>query len=136
LRHGFELGGRAFELPAYFTRALREHFVWFVSPFRDPVEGYVTSEKIRLSLGDYSKFLGMPSKYAARVAQAFTATNPSMKIRSDQWEEQPGLGEHTDGVGTISLLFRDMIWEPMCKAFPHLRGRVPPFTFIFIFPGY
>jgi RNA-dependent RNA polymerase len=136
LRHGFELGGRAFEFLAYSTSALREHSVWFVSPFRDPVEGYVTSEKIRSSLGDFSKLLRMPSKYAARIAQAFTATNPSKKIRSDQWEEQPDLGDHTDGVGTISPLFRDKIWEEMCNAFPHLRGRVPPSAFQFRFLGY
>jgi RNA-dependent RNA polymerase len=136
LRQGFELGGRAFEFLAYSTSALRQHSVWFVSPFRDPLEGYVTSEKIRSSLGDFSKLLRMPSKYAARIAQAFTATKPSTKIRSDQWEEQPDLGDHTDGVGTISLLFRDMVWEAMCKAFPHLRGRVPPDAFQFRFLGY
>jgi RNA-dependent RNA polymerase len=136
LRHGFELGGRAFEFLGYSTSALREHSVWFVSPFRDPVEGYVTSEIIRSSLGDFSKLLRMPSKYAARIAQAFTATNRSVKIRSDQWEEQPDLGEHTDGVGTISLPLRDIIWEAMCKAFPHLRGRVPPSAIQFRFLGH
>jgi RNA-dependent RNA polymerase len=137
LRHGFELGGRAFEFLAYSTSALRQHSVWFVSPFRDPVEGYVTSEKIRSSLGDFSKLLRMPSKYAARIAQAFTATDPSVKIRSDQWEEQPDLGEHTDGVGTISPLLRDIIWEAKCRANPHPREyRVPPSAFQFRFLGY
>ena len=134
LRHGFELGGRAFEFLAYSTSALRQHSVWFVSPFRDPVEGYVTSEKIRSSLGDFSKLLRMPSKYAARIAQAFTATDPSVKIRYDQWEEQPDLGKHTDGVGTISPQLRDMIWETMCKADPQIR--VPPSAFQFRFHGY
>ena len=136
LRQGFELGSRAFEFLAYSMSALREHSVWFVSPFRDPVEGYVTSEKIRSSLGDFSKLLRMPSKYAARIAQAFAATNPSVKIGSDQWEEQDDLGEHTDGVGTISRLLRDIIWEAMCKAFPHLRGHVPPDAIQFRFLGY
>ena len=136
LRQGFELGGRGFEFLAYSTSALRQHSVWFVSPFRDPVDGYVTSEKIRSSLGDFSKLLRMPSKYAARIAQAFTATKPSMKIRSDQWEEQPDLGEHTDGVGTISPQFRDMIWEKMCRSFPHLREHVLPDVFQFRFLGY
>ena len=136
LRQGFELGGRAFEFLAYSTSALREHSVWFVSPFRDPEDGYVTSEKIRSSLGDFSKLLRMPSKYAARIAQAFTATHPSTMIQSDQWEEQPDLGGHTDGVGTISVPFRDMVWEAMCKVFPHLRGHVPPDAFQFRFLGY
>jgi len=115
LRHGFELGGRSFEFLAYSTSALREHSVWFVAPFRDPVEGYVTAEKIRASLGDFSKLLRTPSKYAARIAQAFTATDPSVKIRRDQWEEQDDIGPEdnvfTDGVGTISPQLADMIWE-------------------------
>ena len=102
LRRGFELGGRAFEFLAYSTSALREHSVWFVSPFRDPEEGYVTAEKIRSSLGDFSELLRTPSKYAARIAQAFTATDRSVTIRRCEWEEQPDLGPHTDGVGTIS----------------------------------
>src|SRR5258708_3301042 len=137
LRRGFELGGRSFEFLAYSTSALREHSVWFVSPFHDPVEGYVTSEKIRASLGDFSKLLRMPSKYAAPIAQAFTATDPSVKIRSDQWEEQPDLGRHTDGVGTISPLLAEMIWEEKCRATRHVReSRVPPSAFQFRFLGY
>ena len=84
LRHRFALGGRTFEFLAYSTSALRKHPVWFLFPFRDPVEGDVTSEKIRSSIGDFSNLLRTPSKYAARIAQAFTATDPSIKIRSDQ----------------------------------------------------
>ncbi len=137
LRQGFELGGRAFEFLAYSTSALRQHSVWFVSPFRDPVEGYVTSEKIRASLGDFSKLLRTPSKYAARIAQAFTATDPSVMIQRDQWEEQPDLGKHTDGVGTISPQLRDMIWEAICKATRRVReNRIPPSAFQFRFLGY
>jgi RNA-dependent RNA polymerase len=132
LRQGFELGGRAFEFLAYSTSALRDHSVWFVSPFRDPVKRYVTSEKIRSSIGDFSELVRMPSKYAARIAQAFTATDPSVKILSGQWEEQPDLDEHTDGVGTISPLLRDMIWEVLRKG----ENRVPPSVFQFRFLGY
>ena len=138
LRHGFELGGRAFEFLAYSTSALREHAVWFVSPFHDPVEKYdVTSETIRSSLGDFSQLLRTPSRYAARIAQAFTATDPSVMIRRDQWEEQVDLGDHTDGVGTISPQLADMIWEVKCKANRHVRGhRVKPSAFQFRFLGY
>jgi hypothetical protein len=137
LRHGFELGGRAFEFLAYSTSALREHSVWFGPPFHDPVEGYVTSERMRSSLGDFSKLLRTPSKYAARIAQAFTATDPSVMIRRDQWEEQDDLGDHTDGVGTISLQLADMIWEAKCKANRHVRKhRVKPSAFQFRFLGY
>jgi RNA-dependent RNA polymerase len=137
LRHGFELGGRAFEFLAYSNSALRDHSVWFVSPFRDPVDGYVTSEKIRASLGDFSQLLRMPSKYAARIAQAFTATGHSVMIRRDQWEEQDDLGNHTNGVGTISPQLADMIWEARCKTCRKVREhRVKPSAYQFRFVGY
>jgi len=137
LRDGFTLGGRIFEFLAYSTSALREHSVWFMAPFRDPKEGYVTAEKIRAGLGDFSKLLRTPSKYAARIAQAFTATDPSVKIRRDQWEEQPELGPHTDGVGTISPELASMIWEAKCKVSGNTRGdRVEPSAYQFRFLGY
>ena len=134
LRDGFTLGGRSFEFLAYSTSALRDHSVWFMAPFRDPEEGYVTAETIRASLGDFSKLLRTPSKYAARIAQAFTATDPSVKIRRDQWEEQPELGVHTDGVGTISPELAAMIWKAKCGKG---RGdRVEPSAYQFRFLGY
>jgi RNA-dependent RNA polymerase len=110
-----------FEFLAYPTSVLREHSV---------VEGHVTSEKIWSSLVDFSKLLRMPSNYAARIVQAFTATDPTVKVWGDQWEEQPDLGEHIDGVGTIFPQLRDMTWEAKYKATRHVRGnRVPPFAF-------
>ena len=116
LREGFELGGRAFEFLGYSMSALREHAVWFVAPFRDPVEGYVNADMIRTSLGDFSSLTRTPSKYAARIAQAFTPTDPAVKIRRDQWEEQDDLGPHSDGIGTISPELADMIWEERCRT--------------------
>ena len=137
LRRGFELGGREFEFLAYSTSALREHSVWFVSPFRDPIDGYVTAERIRSSLGDFSELLRTPSKYAARIAQAFTATDRSIKIRRDQWDEQPDLGPHTDGVGTISPQLADMIWDKQCEAGHNVWKRhVKPSAYQFRFLGY
>ena len=115
LKKGFYLGGRHFEFLAYSQSALREHAVWFICPFQHPTEGYITGQKIRDSLGDFSGVIKYPSKYAARIAQAFTATDPSVRISRDQWEEVPDLGEkpyeYTDGVGTISPELGDMIWK-------------------------
>jgi RNA-dependent RNA polymerase len=79
----------------------------------------------------------MPSKYAVRIAQAFTATDPSVKVRGDQWEELPDLAKHTDCVGTIPPQLRDMIWEAKRNATRHVReNRVPPSAFHFGFFGY
>ncbi|KAH8995459.1 RdRP-domain-containing protein [Lactarius akahatsu] len=137
LRDGFTLGGRTFEFLAFSMSALREHSVWFMAPFRDPEEGYVTAEAIRASLGDFTKLLRTPSKYAARIAQAFTATDPSVKISRDEWEEQPELGPHTDGVGTISPELAAKIWEAKCKASGNTRGdRVEPSAYQFRFLGF
>jgi RNA-dependent RNA polymerase len=137
LHDGFELAGRSFEFLAYSHSSLREHAVWFVSPFEDPFEGYVNAERIRARLGDLSDLLRTPSTYAARIAQAFTSTDPSVNIRRDQWEEQAELGVHTDGVGTISQELADMIWEEKCRATGNLReNRVKPSAYQFRFLGY
>ena len=76
-----------------------------------------------------------PSKYAARLAQAFTATEPSVKIRRDEWEEMEDLSPppppgrrvspylFTDGVGTISVQLGDMIWGKLCEQMPEGRQK-------------
>ena len=125
LKNGFDLGGRHFEFLAYSSSALREHAVWFMNPFEHPERGWVDAQKIRDSLGNFDKKLkNIPSKYAARLAQAFTATDPSVSITKSQWEEIGDMGEEpylfTDGVGTISRDLADMIWEALCSAKPDL----------------
>lgn len=138
LRGGFELGGRAFEFLAYSSSALREHAVWFISPFRiKDAHGrdgeLINADKIRESVGDFkgTKLLQHPSKYAARLAQAFTATDPSVKININHMEEIDDItsqtmvdidGElkevkytFTDGVGTISESLGNEIWEKLCE---------------------
>jgi hypothetical protein len=70
--------------------------------------------------GEFTGVIHQPSKYAARIAQAFTATDPSVRITRDQWEEVDDLGKapyyFTDGVGTISQQLGDLIWETLCAA--------------------
>ncbi|TFK54662.1 RdRP-domain-containing protein [Heliocybe sulcata] len=133
LKHGFELAGRNFEFLAYSQSALREHSVWFVHPFNHPQQRYVNvnAEAIRNTLGDFSGVKKYPSKYAARMAQAFTATDPAVKVHRTEWTEIPDMGEapyeFTDGVGTISRELAIAIWEKLCadhKNFNH-TGPVP-----------
>ena len=133
LKDGFHIAGRSFEFLAYSNSSLREHAVWFMNPFKHSKEGWVTSESIRQSLGNFEgdKLLKMPSKYAARLAQAFTATYPSVEICRSEWEEVEDMGWepylHTDGVGTISSGLAKKIWVELCeiKDTPHKLGRVP-----------
>lgn len=82
-------------------------------------------------VGDFQGVIHQPSKYAARIAQAFTATDPSVKISRDQWEEIPDLEckpyYFTDGVGTISKALGDWIWKTLCEARrDHGSGAVQP----------
>lgn len=122
LQEGLEIAGRPFEFLAYSNSALRDHAVWFMSPFLHPTDGWVNSESARRSLGDFAgtRLLKCPSKYAARLAQAFTATDPSVEIDRAEWEEVPDLGSQpylfTDGVGTISKTLGDQIWGRLCET--------------------
>jgi RNA-dependent RNA polymerase len=122
LKAGFELAGRTFEFLAYSSSALREHAVWFMNPIVVSKGNVVTAEDIRSSLGDFddTPLKKCPSKYAARLAQAFTATDPSVQIHRDKWEIVDDLGTDpylfTDGVGTISKDLGNKIWDALCEA--------------------
>ncbi|KAF9227760.1 RdRP-domain-containing protein [Gyrodon lividus] len=124
LKEGFDLAGRHFEFLGYSSSALREHAVWYVSAFHHPKKGSVTAQSIRDSLGDFDAVIHSPSKYGARMAQAFSATDPSVRIHRGQWSEIPDIEEHgvnfTDGVGTISPELADLIWEALCEDNPTL----------------
>ncbi|KAJ7685522.1 RNA dependent RNA polymerase-domain-containing protein [Mycena polygramma] len=153
LKKGLVLGGREFEFLAYSTSALRGHAVWFMSPFKDDSGSWITSEVVRKDVGDFARtpLLKCPSKYAARLAQAFTATDPSVKIDRDQWEEVddlvvPGHEKdekrhskyvYTDGVGTISRKLGDMIWKALCES-RHNSGKnaIQPSAYQIRFLGY
>ncbi|KAJ7112452.1 RNA dependent RNA polymerase-domain-containing protein [Mycena crocata] len=153
LKKGLVLGGREFEFLAYSTSALRGHAVWFMNPFKDDTGAWVTSEIIRKDVGDFAgkPLLKCPSKYAARLAQAFTATEGSVSINRDQWEEVPDLvvpGHeedeklhskyvYTDGVGTISRRLANMIWQALCDA-RHNTGNnsIQPSAYQIRFLGY
>ena len=131
LKQGLDIAGRRFRFLGYSTSGLREHTVWFMADFEHPEEGLVTPDKIRVDLGDFTfkKSIRQPSKYAARIAQAFSGTDPSYKIKFGQWEEGvPDLGqdpyEFIDGQGTISVELRDRIWDVLCEASPDKRRLI------------
>ncbi|KAJ7633050.1 RNA dependent RNA polymerase-domain-containing protein [Roridomyces roridus] len=153
LRNGLTLCGRKFEFLAYSQSALRGHAVWFMNPFKDEATGKrVTSESIRSDIGNFAgtPLLKSPSKYAARLAQAFTATDPSVRISRHQWKIIPDIvvpGHkndtklhskfvYTDGVGTISSKLATMIWEALCEARHYTEVRMRPSAFQIRFLGY
>ena len=128
LKHGLEIAGRLFRFLGYSNSGMREHTVWFMADFDHPTEGRVTPDTIRNGLGDFSGCIRIPSKYAARIAQAFSGTDRSVRIRRDQWDEMDDLGNkpylHTDGQGTISPGLRDLIWDALVEEAPEKKRLV------------
>ncbi|KAG8901070.1 hypothetical protein FRC00_009254 [Tulasnella sp. 408] len=98
--------------------------------------GDVNAQMIRDRLGDFSRVIKCPARYAARIAQAFSATDPSVEIQPNEIEMindvetetqlQYGGSEElkarkyvwTDGHGTISPDLADEIWTRLCEIRP------------------
>ncbi|TBU35150.1 RdRP-domain-containing protein [Dichomitus squalens] len=133
LRDGITIAGAHFSFLAYSQSALKEHAVWFVKPFRHRdghgVECYVDATTIIENLGNFrvsfdTTLIHCPARYAARIAQAFTATDASITVDVDQIERGEDLEDatgnycFTDGVGTISRELAREIWRSVRE-----RGR-------------
>ncbi|KZO99422.1 RdRP-domain-containing protein [Calocera viscosa TUFC12733] len=144
LREGLMIGGRHFEFLAYSLSALRQHSVWMVTPFEHPTRGLVTAETIRDSLGDFSQVWNCPARYGARLAQAFTATEPSIVLTHDNIIEvadktHKGSGAvFTDGVGCMSLEVLEEVWNNLIENRPHYRAKMdfPATVFQFRLGGF
>ncbi|KAJ3576204.1 hypothetical protein NP233_g613 [Leucocoprinus birnbaumii] len=154
LKNGFDVAGKHFEFLAYSSSALREHAVWFMTPFEHPKFGLVNSAWIRNQIGDFkgSPLMKQPSKYAARLAQAFTATEASITIKKTEWEQvediKPATYQEgdknvaaqnlfTDGVGSISRALGDRIWDELCKnRRDHGQRSIKPSAYQIRFLGY
>ncbi|KAJ7783448.1 RNA-directed RNA polymerase 2, partial [Mycena maculata] len=121
---GLTIAGRHFDFLAYSQSALKEHAVWFVRPFRDHNGAKVNTSSIIQNLGSFDglafdpRLMYCPARYAARISQAFTATDST----SIEVEEIISIGDisapsgnydFTDGVGTMSLELAKGIWEEL-----------------------
>lgn len=78
----------------------------------------------------------LPSKLGARLAQAYTTTDPSIKLSRDEIEivsdikvENPSSSnvatEFTDGYGCISLQLADEIWKALNVGSSQLPSPAP-----------
>ena len=126
LRRGLTIAGRKFEFLAYSQSALKQHTVWFINSFWSPRHNrQITAESIIESIGNFQnldydqKLAYCPARYAARISQAFTSTETSVSVQpeeiifgkdifssNDKWC-------FTDGVGSISSLLADEIWQTL-----------------------
>ncbi|KAM0749810.1 RdRP-domain-containing protein [Meredithblackwellia eburnea MCA 4105] len=134
-----EVAGREFEFLGYSTSALRECACWFVSPFEHEGQN-ITADSIRSSLGDFTHVNTIPAKFFARIAQAFTSTQPSVSLHPEEVRSMPDIkasfadkGEtiFTDGVGIISPDLADEIERVLNVGKPHSqrKRRVKPTTY-------
>ncbi|TRM61206.1 RNA dependent RNA polymerase-domain-containing protein [Schizophyllum amplum] len=125
LKQGLFIGGRKFEFLAYSQAALKEHAVWFVRHFRPSGQrDVVTSASIISGIGNFenSRDRFCPARYAARLSQAFTATDASVHVKSEHIEEVDDISTHdnayvfTDGVGTMSPAMAMDTYAELCKT--------------------
>lgn len=112
-----------YEFLSYSQSALKDYTVWFVSPFKRG-NVVVNSEYIRSGIGTRwpPELLRCPARYAARLSQAFTATDRGLIVEEDQIELIPDIERNgycfTDGNGLIS--------PEMAKAiYAGIKGRHP-----------
>ncbi|KIO25501.1 hypothetical protein M407DRAFT_75622 [Tulasnella calospora MUT 4182] len=142
LEQGLNIAGRHFDFLAYSNSALREHAVWFSAPFREPDGGWVTAQSIRDGLGDfYFKNLEcQPAKLAARMSQAFTATEPGVNLPVDGHipilpDIERNNSVFTDGVGEISRALARRIVKSLGKSGRTKRFFLRPSAFQFRMGG-
>ncbi|KAI0757093.1 RdRP-domain-containing protein [Daedaleopsis nitida] len=137
LLDGITIAGAHFTFLAYSQSALKEHSVWFVKPFRHVDERgntqIVDATSIIASLGNFRNLsfdptlIHCPARYAARISQAFTATDASISMEVGQIMQgrdimdATGKYAFTDGVGTISLQLAMEIWRALREK--RRRGR-------------
>ncbi|KAH8834885.1 RNA dependent RNA polymerase-domain-containing protein [Flagelloscypha sp. PMI_526] len=119
LAEGLDIAGRHYEWLGYSMSGLKEHSFWFVnSPVKFQDRDF-TADAIRRSLGDFSKIENKPALLAARWAQVFSTSMPSVTlpleaIRDIEDKKASGGATNavfTDGVSPISTHLAKAIWK-------------------------
>ncbi|KAL0067955.1 hypothetical protein AAF712_005124 [Marasmius tenuissimus] len=137
--NGLWVAGRLFRFLGYSQSALKEHAVYFMAPFEENGE-QITTETVIQSLGRFDdlpfdpRLMYCPARYAARISQGFTATDPTLTDVEDLQLNLPDImatgvdssGKHwchTDGVGTMSPDFAKSVFR---ERQSRRRGRNRP----------
>jgi len=149
LFEGLTIAGRSFHFLAYSQSALKEHAVWFVKDFYDPAIGQVvTADAIIKSLGTFAglkfdkKLIYCPARYAARISQAFTATDASVPVELEEIQFIDDIETNdrgycfTDGVGKVSAALAEEIWSELKRTRKRARkSKAHPRAFQIRFQG-
>lgn len=122
LLKGYRVAGRQFQFLGYSMSGLRDHSVWFMTPFTDNSGTLLDAKSIRDNLGDFSKLVHQPARLAARWSQAFSGTDPSITLLPEEIEyrypdrESPSGNVMTDGCSPISVGLAKDIWKSLQKG--------------------
>ncbi|CAE6339507.1 unnamed protein product [Rhizoctonia solani] len=130
---------RRYELLGYSQSGFRENACFYVAPFE--WEGQtINGGYIRQSLGNFDRVIESPSRYGARMSQAFSATSPSIVLKESEIKQIPELQRSrkqlfSDGCATISRELAKDVWDSMVKNMPgnrqsfHSENEQPPPAF-------
>lgn len=122
LLNGYRVAGRRFQFLGYSMSGLRDHSVWFMTPFTDDSGTLQDAASIRRNLGDFSKLVNQPARLAARWSQAFSGTDPSITLLSEEIDFDypdiisPSSNVMTDGCSPISAGLAKDIWKNLQKG--------------------
>ncbi|KAH7883958.1 RdRP-domain-containing protein [Phlebopus sp. FC_14] len=116
LLKGCVVAGRKYRLLGYSMSGLKEHSMWFVTPFENDEGRMMDAQTIRESLGDFSPLQYQPARLGARWSQAFSATDPSITLQPNEickiQDRKSASGKiMTDGCSPISAELADDIWR-------------------------
>ncbi|KAF7367387.1 RdRP-domain-containing protein [Mycena sanguinolenta] len=117
LNVGLHVAGRSYEFLGYSMSGLKAYSFTFVTPFMYGGD-MLNAQRIRESLGNFSKILYRPALLAARWSQAFSASDPSVTLETDQILQQPDLcsvsgSVFTDGCSSISVALARQVWKAL-----------------------
>ncbi|EIW86345.1 RdRP-domain-containing protein [Coniophora puteana RWD-64-598 SS2] len=127
---GHKVAGRHYEFLGYSMSGLREHSVWFVTPFTSDKGITMDAETIRGQLGDFSELQYKPARLGARWSQAFSTTDPSVTLERREIQYVNDITSAsgncmTDGCSSISIELAREIWTSLNRT----RRRTFPLKF-------
>jgi hypothetical protein len=113
LSASIEVAGRKFEFLGFSHSSLREQTCWFMAPFIHE-SAPLNARGVIARLGDFSS-IRSPAKCAARIGQAFSETNGTVKLTPGAVQVIQDIERNgrvfSDGVGTFSYEILRKVWR-------------------------
>ena len=115
LNSKLEIAGQSFEFLGFSHSSLRDQTCWLMSPIEERGGKLLSARRLITTLGDFAE-IRIPAKCAARIGQAFTDLNDSVRIAPEEiLEIEDVISEQgrvfSDGCSTASLGIFRRIWK-------------------------